>query len=67
MTKAGRKQKTKHCLYAKWKLNYMNLYPSLLCLSFRKNKKVSPDKTSIGLDFKNTATKIKANCEYTNF
>ena len=36
-------------------------------MSFLKKKKVSPDNTSKGLDFKNTATKIKANCEYTNF
>lgn len=45
----------------------MNLYPSLLCLCHFSKEKSSPDNTSIGLDFKNTATKIKANCEYTNF
>ena len=36
-------------------------------ISFLRKKKVSPDNTSIGLGFKNTAPQIKANCEYTNF
>lgn len=40
MTKAGREHgKTKPCLYAMWNLNYMNLYPLLLCLCHFSNRK----------------------------